>query len=97
MAGWHLMLLEVDSGSLRSLQVAIDAMIELEDAAGKDEDAAIAARRKLLEVDRGQLLSGLVALTHLLGEHLARSNDTTIKTVLTGLGEHVDLESARRP
>ena len=46
--------------------------------------------------DSGQLLSGLVALTHLLGEHLARSNDTTIKTVLTGLGEHVDLESARR-
>jgi hypothetical protein len=95
-AGWHLLLLEVDTSSLRALGVAIEAMIELEDATGKEGDAAAAARAKLVDVDRARLTQGLVVLAHLLGTNLARSADTTIKTVLTGLGEHVALESERR-
>jgi len=95
-AGWHLLLLEVDTESLHALRVAIDAMTELEDALGRDDQAAQAARARLVEVDRGRLTQGLVVLSHLLGAHLARSNDTTIKTVLTGLGEHVERETERR-
>jgi hypothetical protein len=95
-AGWHLLLLEVDTDSLHALKLAIDAMIDLEDAAGKDEQAGAAARARMLELDKKRLTQGLVVLAHLLGANLARSNDTTIKTVLTGLGDHVAIEAGRR-
>lgn len=96
MAGWHLLLLEVDTESLHALRVAIDAMTQLEGAVGRDDDEAAAARARIATLDRAMLTQGLLVLSHLLGAQLARSNDTTIKTVFAGLGEHVDRETERR-
>jgi hypothetical protein len=95
-AGWHLLLLEVDTESLHALRVAIDAMIDVEEGAGRDDEARAAIRNRLADLDRAQLTQGLLVLAHLLGTHLARNADTALKTVLTGLGEHVDLETKRR-
>lgn len=91
------MLLEVDTESLQALRVAINALIDVEDLAGREDQAAsTAVRNKLADLDRARLTQGLLVLSHLLGTHLARNADTALKTVLTGLGEHVDLEVKRR-
>jgi len=95
-AGWHLLLLDVDTDSLASLRVAIDVLASVEDMGGENEQAAEVVRMKFAEVDRNQLVQGLLTLAHVFGEQLGKTHGTSVKSILAGLRDHVDQEVSRR-
>jgi hypothetical protein len=96
MAGWHLLLLDVDADSLHSLRGAIDVLAAVEELGDDNAHAQEIVRLKFAEIDRRDLVNGLLVLSHLFGEQLGKTHGTSVKSVLTGLRDHVDQETTRR-